>query len=133
MVRNPLIWAWVTTEPGTSAEECRIFVEHVLDAYDVAENPALRPTLIHNNLTLQCAPEVYEAICERGHRAIYCPPYCPQDGPVEYAINQIYLNLTKRCSKVNDLEMMQTVIEEIIDNNITGINKTFLHCSYIWN
>ena len=52
---------------------------------------------------------------------------------MEYAINQVCLNLTKRWSEVNDLETMQTVIEEIIDNKITGIDETFLHCGYILN
>jgi transposase len=132
-VSNPRIWARVTTEPGTSAEAYRIFVEHVLDTYNVAENPALRRTLIHDNLTSHRAPEVYEAIRERGHRVVCRPPYRPQDGPVEYAINQVCLNLTKRWSKVTDLETMQTVVEEIIDNDITSIDETFLHCGFIWN
>lgn len=132
-ISNPRVWARVTTEPGTSAEAYRIFVEHVLDTYNVAKNPALRRTLIHDNLTSHRAPEVYEAIRERGHRVVCRPPYRPQDGPVEYAINQVCLNLTKRWSEVNDLETMQTVIEEIIDNNITGIDETFFHCGYIWN
>ena len=132
-VSNPRIWARVTTEPGTSAEAYRIFVEHVLDTYNVAENPALCRTLIHDNLTSHRAPEVYEAIRERGHRVVCRPPYRPQDGPVEYAINQVCLNLTKRWSEVTDLETMQTVVEEIIDNNITSIDKTFSHCGYIWN
>jgi transposase len=132
-ISNPRVWARVTTEPGTSAEAYRIFVEHVLDTYNVAANPALRRTLIHDNLTSHRAPEVYEAIRERGHRVVCRPPYRPQDGPVEYAINQVCLNLTKRWSEVNDLETMQTVIEEIIDNNITGIDETFFHCGYIWN
>jgi transposase len=132
-ISNPHVWARVTTEPGTSAEAYCIFVEHVLDTYNVAKNPALRRTLIHDNLTSHRAPEVYEAIRERGHCVVCRPPYRPQDGPVEYAINQVCLNLTKRWSEVNDLETMQTVIEEIIDNKITGIDETFLHCGYIWN
>ncbi len=67
------------------------------------------------------------AICKRGHRVVCRPPYHPQDGPVEYAINQVCLNLTKRCwSEVTDLGTMQTVVEEIIDNDITGIDETFI-------
>jgi hypothetical protein len=79
------------------------------------------------------APEVYEAIRERGHRVVCRPPYHPQDSTVEYAINQVCLNLAKRWSEVKDLETMQTVVEEIIGNDITGIDDTFLHCGYIWN
>ncbi len=132
-VSNPRIWARVTTEPGTSAEAYRIFVEHVLDTSNVNENPEHRRTLINDNLTSHRAPEVYEAVRERGHRVVCRPPYRPQDGPVEYAINQVCLNLTRRWNEVHDLETMQAVVEEIIENDITRMDETFLHCGYIWN
>ncbi len=101
-VSNPCIWARVTTEPGTSAEAYRVFVEHGLNTYDAIENPAIRQTPIHNNLMSHCAPEVYDAMRDCGHRVICHPPYRPQDGPVEYAINQICVNLVKRWSEVED-------------------------------
>ena len=85
-VSNPRVWARVTTEPGTSAMAYCAFVEHVLNTYDAIANPARHWTLIHDNLTSHKAPEVYEAVKERGHRVVCCPPYQPQDGPVEYAI-----------------------------------------------
>jgi transposase len=97
----------------------------VLETYNVDEIPALRRTLIHDNLTSHRSPEVYKAVRERGHSVVCRPPYRPQDGPVEYSINQVCVNLTKRWSEVYDLETMQTVIEEIIDNNITVIDETF--------
>ena len=111
----------------------RVFVEHVLKTYDAIENPALCRTLIHSNLTSHRAPEVYEAVREREHRVICHPPYRPQDGPVEYAINLVCVNLIKRWSEVEDLETMKTIVEEIIDNDIKSFNETFLHCGYIWN
>jgi hypothetical protein len=86
-VTNPRVWARVTTEPGISAEAYRIFVEHVLNTYDAVANPALQRTLIHDNLSSHRAPEVNEAVRERGHHVVCRPPYRPQDGPVEYAIN----------------------------------------------
>ena len=106
-VSNPRVWARVTTEPGTSAEAYRVFVEHVLNTYDAIENPALCRTFVHDNLTLHRAPEVYEAVRERGHRVVCRPLYRPQDGPVEYAINQVCVNLVKRWSEVEDLETMK--------------------------
>jgi hypothetical protein len=84
-VINPRVWARETTEPGTSAVAYRLFVEHVLNTYNV-----------HDNLNSHRAPEVYEAVRERGHRVVCHPPYHPQDGPVEYAINQVCVNLIKR-------------------------------------
>ncbi len=132
-VSNPHVWAQVTTEPGTSAEANRIFVERVLDTYNVNENQEHHRTLIHDNLTSHRALEVYEALSERGHCVICRPPHRPQDGPVGYAINQVCLNLTIRWNEVHDLETMQAIIEEIIKNDITGMDETFLHCGYIWN
>jgi hypothetical protein len=95
-----------------------VFVEHVLNTSDAIENPALRRTLIHDNLTSHHAPEVYEAVRDCGHRVICHPPYLPQDGLVEYAINQVCVNLVKCWSEVEDLETMKTIVEEIIDNKI---------------
>jgi hypothetical protein len=132
-VMNLRIWARVTTEPGTTAVAYRLFVEHVLNTYNAVENPALRRTLIHDNLNSHRAPEVYEAVRERGHRVVCRLPYHPQDGPVEYAINQVCVNLIKRWSEVKDLKTMKTIVEEIIDNDIKSMDETFLHCGYIWN
>ena len=80
-VSNPRIWAHVTNEPGTSAEAYRIFVEHVLGTYNAIENPALRRTLIHNNLTSNRAPEVYKAVRQRGHRVVCRPRTDHRMGP----------------------------------------------------
>ncbi len=61
------------------------------------------------------------------------PPYQPQDGPVEFTINQVCLRLEKRWSEINDLQTMRAVIEHIIDNDISNMEETFMHCGYIWN
>jgi transposase len=111
----------------------RLFVEHVLNTYDAVANPALQRTLIHGNLSLHRAPEVYEAVRERGHRVVCCPPYRPQDGPVEYAINQVCIQLDKRWTEARDLELMRTAVEDIIENYINNVDETFVHCGYIWN
>jgi transposase len=130
-VSNPRVRARVTEEPGTTVVAYREFVEHVLNTYDAVANPALRQTLIHDNLSAHKASEVYEAMRECGHRVVCRPPYRPQDGPVEDAINQVCVQLDKRWSKCVDLELMNTVVEEIIDGNITNMDETFVHCGYI--
>jgi hypothetical protein len=61
------------------------------------------------------------------------PPYQPQDGPVEFMINQVYLRLEKHWSEVSDLQTMRAVIKHIIDNDISNMEETFLYCGYIWN
>ncbi len=132
-VSNPCVWARVTTKPGTSAMAYCAFVEHVLNTYNAIENPALRWTLIHDNLTSHKVPEVYEAMRECRHHVVCRPPYQPQDGPVEYAINQVCVNLVKHWLEVEDLETMKTIVKEIIDNNIHSMDETFIHWGYIWN
>jgi hypothetical protein len=89
LVSNPPVSAHVTTELGTSAMAYCAFVGHVLNTYNAIENPALCRTLIHDNLTSHRVPEVCEAEREHGHHVGCHPPYRPQDGPVEYAINQV--------------------------------------------
>jgi transposase len=89
--------------------------------------------LIYDNLTSHKAPEVYEAVRECGHRVVCRPPYRPQDGPVEYAINQTCNRFVQRWSEVEDLATMQHVLEQIIDNDINNMEDTFLYCGYIWN
>ena len=88
---------------------------------------------MHNNLSAHRAPNVYKAMRECGHCVVCPPPYRPQDGPVEYAINQVCVQLDKHWSKCVDLELMKTDVEEIIDGNITNMDETFVHCGYIWN
>lgn len=41
--------------------------------------------------------------------------------------------LVNRWSEVHNLVDMKRVIEEIIDNEITGVDDTFRCCGYIWN
>ena len=132
-VTNPQVCARVTTEAGTSAMAYRLFVEHVLNTYDAVANPALHRTLIHDNLSSHRAHEVYEAVRERGHHVVCRPLYRPQDGPVEYAINQVCVQLNKSWTEAPDLESMRTVVEDIIENDINNVDETFVHCGYIWN
>jgi len=77
--------------------------------------------------------EVYEAVRDRGHRVVCRPPYQPQDGPVEFAINQVYCCIERSWSEVSDLSTMQTLVEELIDVGILGMDATFVRCGYIWN
>jgi hypothetical protein len=34
---------------------------------------------------------------------------------------------------LGDLQMMRAVIKHIIDNDITNMEETFVHCDYVWN
>ncbi len=132
-VSNPRVSGRVNAVAGTSAKAYCTFFEHVLDTYDAINDPAQRRTLIHDNLLAHKALEVYEAVRDRGHRVVCCPPYRPQDGPVEFAINQVCCGIESRWSEVSDLPTMQTLVKELIDVGISGMDATFVKCRYIWN
>ncbi len=110
-----------------------IFICHVMDTYDAVADPTLRRTIIHNNLTSHKLPEVYKVVILQSHHVVCCPPYQPQDGLVEFAINQVCQRLEKRWSEVSDLQTMRAVIEHIIDNDISNMEETFVYCGYILN
>ncbi len=104
-----------------------------MDTYDAVASPTLRRMIIHDNLTLHKFPEVYKVVRLRSHRVVCRPPYQPQDGSVEFAINQVCSRLEKGWSEVCDLQTMWAVIEHIIDNDISNMEETFMYCGYIWN
>jgi hypothetical protein len=104
-----------------------------MDTCDAVANPTLWQTIVHDNLTLHKLPEVYKAVRLQSHRVVCHPPYQPQDGLVEFAINQVCLRLEKCWSEVSDLQTMRAVITHIIDNDISNMEETFVYCGYIWN
>jgi hypothetical protein len=129
----PRVWVRILDEAGMTTEAYVNFISHVMDTYDAVANPTLRQTNIHNNLTLHKLPEVYKTVRLRNNCVVCCPPYQPQDGPVEFGITQVCARLEKCWSEVSDLQTMRAVIKHIMDNVITGMEETFLKCGYIWN
>ncbi len=129
----PRVWARISDEAGMTTEAYVNFICHVMDTYDAVANPTLRQTIIQDNLTSHKLPEVNEAVRLRSHHVVCRPPYQPQDGPVEFAINQVCSRLEKPWLEVSDLQMMRAVIEHIIDNDISNMDETFMYCGYIWN
>ena len=118
----------VNAVAGTSAEAYCTFIEHVLKTYDAINDPAQRRTLIHDKLSLHKASDVYEAVRDRGHRVVCLPPYRPQDGPVEFAINQVCCGIERHWLEASDLPTMQTLVKELIDVGISGMDATFVKC-----
>ncbi len=129
----PRVRARISDEVGTTTEEYVHFIGHVMDTYNAVANPTLQQAIIHNNLTSHKSPEVYKAVRLQSHCVVCRPPCQPQDSPVEFAINQVCLRLEKRWSEVSDLQTMRAVIEQFIDNDISNMEETFVHCGYIWN
>ncbi len=110
LLTMPRVWARILDEVGTTTEAYVNFICHVMDTYDAVANPTLRRTIIHNSLTLNKLPEVYKVVRLQSHCVVCRPPYQPQDGPVEFAINQVCLRLEKHWSEVSDLQTMRAVI-----------------------
>ena len=86
----------------------------MLDTYDAVADPTQCRTIVHNNLTSHRLAEVFEAVRLMQHRVVCRPPYWPQDGPVEFAINQVCWRLEKHWSEVDDLQSMQALLENIL-------------------
>jgi hypothetical protein len=105
----------------------------VLDTYDTVADPTQHRRIIHNNLTSHKLAEVFKAVRLRQHRVVCWPLYQPQDGPVEFTINQVCRRLEKRWLDVDDLQSMRAVLENIIDNEINVMEETFVMCGYVWN
>jgi hypothetical protein len=62
------------------------------------------------------------------------PPYRPQDGPIEYTINQVLIKLANNLSYVRkDAKPADfwVVLEKVIDNGIKGLDDLFLKCKYV--
>jgi hypothetical protein len=129
----PRVWARISDEAGTTTGAYVNFVCHVMDTCDAVADPTLRQTIIHNNLTLHKLPEVYKVVRLQSHCVVCHPPYQPQVGPVEFAINQVCSRLEKRWSEVSDLQTMRAVILHIINYDIRNMEETFMYCGYIWN
>ena len=128
---NPRVWAEISERPGTSAEAYTSFLEQKpLASYNAAIE---QRTIIHDNLTSHKSPMVYEAVRRSGHRVVPRPPYRPQDGPVEYAINQVLIELANRWSEVDEDTtpgQFRVLLEDIIDGGIKGLDDLFQKCGY---
>jgi hypothetical protein len=89
LLTKPRVWARIWQEPDTTSAAYCSFVSRVLDTYTGNTNPASRKLLIHDNLSSHKSVEVLDAVRRRGHCVVCHPPYRPQNGPVEFATNQV--------------------------------------------
>ena len=130
---RPWIWCQIRNIAGTLAVAYTSFVEEVLNTYTPVMNPGDQRSLIYDNLASHKSSSVYETIRRQGHRVICRPPGRPQDGPVDFAINQACERLQNRWAEVKDLASITRVLQEIIDYEITGMDDLFIKCGYHWN
>lgn len=116
---------YVCAHAGTSAETFTTFIQDLLRRL-----PAFPPKVfLWDNLKAHYAPEVFETVYAAGHSIRPRPPYCPQDGPIEYVFNNVEMNLTFRMYEIRD----NADLERNIYDTIAGIGDTdpyFVHCGY---
>ena len=129
---NPRRWARIRNIAGTTAEAYSNFVRTMLGAYTPVQ-PGGQRVVIHDNYSSHKSPLVTETIRQMGHKVVCRPPYRPQDGPVEFAINQVMTQLTLRWGEVEDLSSMIRVLQDIIDNGLKGMDDLFKKCGYRHN
>jgi transposase len=68
---------------------------------------------------------------QSSYRVVPRPPYRPQDGPVEYAINQVLIGLASRWSELKEDATpgdMRVWMLDIIDNGVKGMRTV----SFLW-
>ena len=132
-ITRPRIWCRIRNIAGTTIVAYASFVEEVLGAYTPVANPDERQVLIHDNYSSHTSPVIFETVRQMGHRVVCRPPYRPHDGPVEFAINQAVSRLRNRWAEVKYLATMTSTLQQIIDNDVTGVNDLFVKCGYRHN
>jgi hypothetical protein len=68
-------------------------------------------------------------ICNAGHRIVFCVPYYPADGPIEYVFNTIQGTLRINMEQILN---MNTLIQELL-NAIASIHSFklyFVNCGF---
>ena len=78
--------------PGTNAIENVAFINQILGML-VGGPPR---TFICDNLRSHSSAAVVHAIYAAGHRIVPRPAYYPEDGPVEFVINEIEMGLRQQ-------------------------------------
>jgi hypothetical protein len=125
------VWWRFTPESGTTAVVFRDFVAVIMAS--IAADPLQnRPhTFLWDNLRSHHSALVTNAVYSHpgGHRYIARAPYRPQDGPIEYANNQLLSLMRAQCYNITTDAELQAIMPTLI-SNITGIPETFVHCGY---
>ncbi len=79
-------------EGGTTIERFYGFIDHILDDLD-QNHPSRSFVFTMGNLSAHRNPLVMNWILNAGHRYVFCAPYWPVDGAVEYVFNAIQSKL----------------------------------------
>jgi DDE superfamily endonuclease len=83
----------------------------------IADLPAGQTyTFLCDNLSSHKHQLVTTAIYYAGHQLLFCPPYCPWLGPIEYVFNNLQQELTIRMHEVTDGPSLRAAVGDIVHN-----------------
>ena len=86
--------------------------------------------MLWGNLATHLAAQVVNAVFAAGHRSLGRPPYRPEDGPIEFAFNDLQCALTHRLGEIHDDNSFVQTLTSIVANMGAGFDATFVHCGY---
>ena len=113
---------------GTTIETFESFIRSILTSPAPVAGP--QRTLLWDNLATHHAAQVVNAVFAAGHLCLGRPPYLPEDGPIEFAFNDLQCALTHRLGEIHDDNSFVQTLTSIVANMGAGFDATFVHCGY---
>ncbi len=83
-----------------------------------------------DNLNIHHNPEILELITRAGHCYIFRAPYWSCDGAIEYVFNTIHLYLLFFYPKLQSMNGLEAVLENIIENDLDLFSVYFRHVGF---
>ena len=125
-------WFSMEKRAGTSADDFNDFIDDVINGpsgIGAAGGAVPQIDFIWDNLLAHHSAMVVNTVYSAGHRIIPRPPYRPFDGPVEFAINTIEQELSRRISHVTTDAQLYTEVQNIVIG-LRNLGNYFRHCGY---
>ena len=117
------LWRF-SSDPGTSADVFGAYLEE--NVFPHLQDPT---TLMWDNLFAHNAASVTNIVAASPHRILHRPNYRPQDGPVEYANNQLLTKMRVHCYSITTLQELDDAMPMLIAS-LTNMRSTFEMCGY---
>ncbi len=121
-------WHKQWMEGGTTIERFYSFIYHILD--DLGQNhPGRSFIFTMDNLSAHRNPLVMNRILNAGHRYVFCAPYWPVDGAVEYVFNAIQSKLRIYFNRLETMDDLRNRINLTV-GGIFSFYQYFEHVGF---
>ena len=120
---GPPVWQFSEAR-GTSGEAFSAFLENKV--FSQLQGPT---TLLWDNLRSHHTAQVVNLVHNSPHRILARPNYRPQDGPVEYANNQLLTMMRMECYTITSVQQLIDAMPRLI-GQISNMGETFKMCGY---